>query len=313
MLVVATFYRFFKVISCRVLKAELKDLLENSKLYGTIILAPEGINGTICGSRLNIDKLVAFFKEAGFFSQMEYKESLAQSNPFFRRQIKIKKEIVTLGEPNIDPSSFTGQYVDSRAWDQLLLDPSVVVLDVRNLYETAIGSFVNAIDPKLNNFREFCTFAKTKLDKTVHKRIAMSCTGGIRCEKASAYLLQLGFPEVYQLKGGILKYLEDTAKETSHWQGECFVFDQRVAVNHDRLMGTYEMCFGCRAPLSDEDKKSDAYVESVCCPKCHSDLTKDKHKSRQTRRDQMVRALKDGRKHLGPDAMPKKCQTPSTL
>lgn len=299
MLVVAAFYRFFQLNNPRVVRDELEELFSTSDIYGTILLAKEGINGTVCGSREHIDRLRRYFSSDERMDGMEYKESSAATNPFLRRHIKIKKEIVTMGKPNGDEIFNVGRHVDAREWDALLSDPSVFVLDVRNRYETAIGKFSGAHDPGLDNFSEFPDYVARNLDKTVHKRIAMSCTGGIRCEKASAYLVQAGFEEVYQLNGGVLRYLEDTPKEQSKWQGECFVFDHRVAVDHDLQPGSYTMCFNCRYPLNVDDKKSEKYVEAVACAHCHESVSEKKRRARVERHKQIQLASARGEKHLG--------------
>ncbi len=285
MLIVAAFYRFFRMTNARQVQAGLKELFATSDIFGTILLAEEGINGTVCGSRENIDRLRAYFVFNDLFVDMEYKESFTTENPFIRRHIKIKKEIVTIGVPGLDTVATAGRHVDSHEWNNLLADPAVFVIDVRNRYETALGGFVGAHDPELDSFKEFPAFVANNLDPIIHKRIAMSCTGGIRCEKASAYLAQCGFAEVYQLKGGILKYLEDTPKERSKWRGECFVFDHRVTVDHDLNAGSYTMCFSCRTPLSDEDKKSPDYIEAVACANCKDRVPAAKQSGKKIRHE----------------------------
>ncbi len=305
MVVVAAFYRFFNVDSCAELKAALAEIVRDADIYGTILIAPEGINGTVAGSHHHIDRLRQFFLADKRFLGMEYKESVSTTNPFIRRHIKIKKEIVTMNVPGIEPMKVTGRHVSAREWNELIADSSVVVLDVRNSYETAIGKFDRAIDPQLDNFSEFPAFVEKNLNPQIHKRIAMSCTGGIRCEKASAYLAQQGFDEVYQLNGGILRYFEDTPRADSTFRGECFVFDHRVAVGHDLKPGSYEMCFNCRAPVSAEDKMSPLYQEAVSCSRCAKKLTARKIASKKTRHEQMLLAESRGTAHLGPHAMPK--------
>ncbi len=303
MLVVAAFYRFFRLENCEALKERLQYIVDTSDIYGTILLAHEGINGTVCGSRASIDRLKAAFSDDPRLIGMEYKESYTETNPFIRRHVKIKNEIVSLGQQGIDPSTAHAQYVDAREWDALLADPTVLVLDVRNKYETKVGSFIGAIDPALDNFRQFPDYVAEHLDPKIHKRIAMSCTGGIRCEKASAYLKQQGFDNVYQLHGGILRYMMDTPKDNSSWRGECFVFDHRVTVDHDLKPGSYTMCFNCRLPLSLDDKKSESYVEAVVCAQCCNNTSKQKRDANRDRQQQIRLANSRGETHLGPNAM----------
>lgn len=303
MLVVAAFYRFVTLDSCREVKSTLEQIARTHDIYGTILLAHEGINGTVCGTRAAIDVLRNYFRAHASFKDLTYKESLAEKNPFIRRHIKIKKEIVTFDQPKADPRRKTGHHVNAQQWNDLLADPSVVVLDVRNRYETALGTFKGALDPNIETFKDFPDFVKNQLDPSVHKRIAMSCTGGIRCEKASAYMMELGFSEVYQLDGGVLQYLEDMPQNKSLWQGECFVFDHRVAVDHNLKPGSYSMCFSCRAPLSASDKLSPLFVEDVACPHCHEQLTEKKRKANIDRKVQIARARSVGKSHLGSHAM----------
>jgi|SRR5579871_2225914 len=304
MLVVATFYRFVILSSLEAIKAELEQIANNHDIYGTIIIAEEGINGTVCGTRHAIDSLKSYFSQQELLRDLKYKESNAPENPFLRRHIKIKREIVSFGQPQIDPRAKTGTHVNAVQWNDLLNDPSVIVLDVRNRYETAIGSFSGAVDPEMKTFKDFPRFVQTNLNPAIHKRIAMSCTGGIRCEKASAYMLQVGFAEVYQLDGGILQYLADTTEAESLWRGECFVFDHRVAVGHDHKPGTYSMCYGCREPLSDDDRLSSMYIEEVACPKCYPLLTFERRYNKENRKAQIRRAQALGKIHLGRHAMP---------
>ena len=299
MVIVAALYKFTELRDTAPLQASLMKLCRINGIFGTLLLAPEGINGTIAGSRSGIDAIRDFLKGDGRFIGMEYKESVAQKNPFHRMKVKIKDEIVTMGQSDADPSRIMGTYVDAKQWNQLLEDPEVLVLDVRNRYETAIGSFENALDPMTDSFREFPKFVKENLDPRVHKKIAMSCTGGIRCEKASSYMKSQGFREVYHLKGGVLKYLESTPKEQSKWSGECFVFDQRVSVDHELRKGSYDMCFGCRRPISESDKKNLKYEEGICCPKCSDDRSEGQRRSAQERHRQVLLGEIRGQQHLG--------------
>jgi UPF0176 protein len=227
-------------------------------IKGTILLAAEGINGTIAGSRQAIDAVLGFLQADPRFADLEHKESQADFPPFDRLKVRLKKEIVTLGIPEVDPNEQVGTYVHPRDWNELINDPDVVVIDTRNDYEVDIGTFKGAKNPHTDSFRQFPDYVRRHLNPTQHKKVAMFCTGGIRCEKASSYLLSQGFQEVYHLKGGILKYLEEVPPEISHWQGECFVFDQRVAVKHGLEEGTHILCHSCGHPIAEEGK----------CPRC---------------------------------------------
>jgi UPF0176 protein len=298
-MIVAALYKFVTIEDPKSLQTQLKDLLQIQKISGTLLLAEEGINGTVFGSRLAIDALKDFLHKDSRFDDMEYKESFSDRDPFHRMKVKIKKEIVSFGQPHAHPHKMAGTYVDSKDWDRLVDDPEVTVLDVRNFYEVEIGKFKNTLDPKIKTFREFPLFVKEHLDPRVNKKIAMSCTGGIRCEKASSYLKGMGFPEVYHLKGGILKYLETVPKEKSRWAGECFVFDHRITVDHDLQQGSYDLCFGCRLPISSNDKASPNYQKGIACPRC-IDQRSAKQKNRAlTRHIQLQLAQTRGEKHLG--------------
>lgn len=232
MFVVAAFYRFSTIANCEELKAKLMKLFLEKNIKGTAIIAHEGINGTIAGDRDAIDCFKSLLEDDGRFVGVTYKESFASYNPFQKLKVKIKPEIVTMGVPTVDAASMAGTYVDPEQWNQLIVDPDVVVLDVRNDFEVEMGTFKHAINPKTKTFREFPAFVEHNLSPKTHQKIAMTCTGGIRCEKASAYLKQQGFKEVFHLKGGILQYIEDMPQEHSLWQGDCFVFDERIAVDN---------------------------------------------------------------------------------
>lgn len=303
MFVVAAFYKFVTLDSCAAHQAKLTELAQKHEIFGTILLANEGINGTVCGTRAAIDALGAYFNSHKEFNKLVYKESFSNRNPFLRRHIKVKPEIVTLGQPCANPLQKAGVHVTAHQWNALLDDPSVVVIDVRNRYETALGMFKGAIDPQTSTFKEFPDFVRRHLNPKTHKRIAMSCTGGIRCEKASAFLLTSGFEHVYQLDGGVLQYLEDMPKDHSKWQGECFVFDHRVAVDHNLKPGLYSMCFGCRMPLSAQDKLSPDYVPEVKCPHCSNEMSEQRQTKKRIRAQQMAHAERLGKAHLGHNAM----------
>ncbi|MCE2951647.1 MAG: rhodanese-related sulfurtransferase [Alphaproteobacteria bacterium] len=298
-IVVAALYQFVRLEDYKDLQPRLLSLLRQHHVKGTLLLAKEGINGTVAGTRAGIDALKAFLEADGRFTGLEYKESFSEDQPFLRTKVRLKKEIVTLGVEGIDPNKAKGVYVDSRQWDALLQDPEVVVIDVRNEYEVRLGTFKNAKNPHTETFRAFPDYVKQTLDPTKHKKIAMCCTGGIRCEKASAYMVEQGFEEVYHIKGGILKYIEDTKPEESLWEGECFVFDGRVSVDQALAPGKYELCHGCRFPISQEDRTSLQFVEGVSCPKCY-DTRDEKKRARASERQRQISLAKArGIPHLG--------------
>lgn len=297
--VVAALYRFVLLPDFRELRGPLLYTCRANRLKGTLLLAEEGINGTIAGTRGGIDAVLARLRQDPRFSGMEHKESYVDSMPFYRMKVKLKKEIVTLGIPAVDPNRRVGVRVDSAQWNELIKDPAVLVLDTRNQYEYNIGTFRNAVSPRIRTFHEFPLFVQKHLDPDKHKKIAMFCTGGIRCEKATSYLLEQGFDEVYHLHGGILKYLEEVQPEENLWQGECFVFDGRVAVDQNLERGSHEMCYACRMPLTPEDRKSTAYEEGVSCPHCHATLTKEKRASLRERQNQVNFARARYEQHIG--------------
>lgn len=267
-LVVAAFYKFVRLPDFAEKRDPLLSHCNAQGIRGTILLAAEGINGTIAGSRQAIDSVLSFLRSDPRLVDLEHKESSANSPPFDRMKVRLKQEIVTLGLPDIDPNERVGTYVSPEDWNALIGDPEVTVIDTRNDYEVSIGTFKGAQNPKTASFRQFPDFVRHHLDPTQHKKVALFCTGGIRCEKATAFMITQGFQEVYHLKGGILKYLEDVPDEESLWQGECFVFDQRVAVRESLALGTHEMCQGCGHPISDADKTSPQYQEGISCPYC---------------------------------------------
>lgn len=267
--IVATFYKFVQLGDVDSLRDPLLRHCQAIGLKGTILLAAEGLNGTIAGSRAAVDATLAYLRQDPRLADLQHRESLTgSSQPFQRMKVKIKREIVTLGQPAADPSQQVGKYVDPVEWNRLLMDPEVTVIDTRNRYEVSIGSFQGAIDPQTACFREFPDYVQQRLDPQQHPKVALFCTGGIRCEKATAYLLSQGFDQVYHLKGGILSYLEQMDPEQSLWQGECFVFDQRVAVQHGLEEGSHRMCQACGYPLSPEELNAPEYVEGIQCPYC---------------------------------------------
>lgn len=299
MFVVAALYKFATIVAPEELCAKLKDFTKEHDIFGTLLVASEGINGTVAGSRASIDRLKAYLLNDGRFADMEYKESFASTNPFCRMKVKLKKEIVTLGKPEAKPSEIVGTYVSAEQWNILLADPEVMVIDVRNNYEVEIGTFKGAINPKTESFREFPNFVEN-LELNKETKIAMMCTGGIRCEKASSYMKHIGFSEVYHLKGGILQYLEDIRPEQSQWEGECFVFDNRVSVDHELKVGSYDLCHGCRLPICEADKLSPHFVKGVTCPRCFDKRSEEQKASAKSRQKQIDLAKAQGRKHLGP-------------
>jgi len=277
--------------------------MENQKLRGTLLLAKEGINGTVAGPEKGINVLIEFIKQELGFSALNWKLSYHTDLPFYRAKVKLKKEIVTMGIDEIDPMNIVGTYIKPKDWNTLIEDPDVVLIDTRNDYEVEVGTFKNAVNPKTTSFRQFPDFVKSDLDPKVNKKIAMYCTGGIRCEKSTAYLKGLGFENVYHLEGGILNYLKEVPEEESLWEGECFVFDNRVTVNHQLERGQYDQCHACRMPITEQDKKSNAYVRGQSCPHCFDSQT-DKQKKRFKEREKQVQlANKRGEKHIGADAV----------
>ncbi len=298
-IVVAALYKFAKLDDYKALRAPLLNACIQYNIKGTLLLAAEGINGTVAGSRQSIDSLLNYLKSDPRLAELEHKESYCASQPFYRTKVKLKKEIVTLGVPGIDPTQLVGKYVDAKAWNQLISNPEVLVVDTRNNYEVDIGTFKNAINPNTTNFREFPEFVAQNLNTAKDKTIAMFCTGGIRCEKSTAYLLQQGFKNVYHLKGGILKYLEEVPATESLWQGECFVFDNRVAVNSNLQPGQFDQCHGCRHPLSVADRESDKYHPGVHCPHCFDTLTADQLARFSERHKQVQLAKQRHEQHIG--------------
>ena len=297
--IVAALYKFVTLDDFHELREPLLDACREAGTFGTLLLAREGINGTIAGSRGGIDRVLAYLRADSRLADLEHKESVDESMPFYRMKVKLKKEIVTMGVPGIDPNQAVGTYVSPADWNELVSDPDVLLIDTRNDYEYGIGSFRGAVDPRTTTFREFPEFVRTHLDPRKQKKVAMFCTGGIRCEKASAFMLKEGFEEVYHLQGGILKYLEEVPEQESIWEGECFVFDNRVAVNHQLEKGRYDQCYGCRHPITEEDKLSEKYQKGVCCPRCFDRLTPDQVARFRERQKQVELARARGEAHVG--------------
>ena len=297
--VVAALYRFTKFPDFESFRRPLRELMLEKEVRGTLLLATEGINGTIAGSREAIDSTLAWLREDDRFRGLQVKESYVNENPFYRTKVKLKKEIVTMGVENIDPNHIVGTYVDALDWNNLISDPEVLLLDTRNKYEVEIGTFKNAVNPETDSFREFPEYVEKNLDPIKHKKIAMFCTGGIRCEKSTAYLKQQGFDDVYHLKGGILKYLEEVSEENTLWEGECFVFDNRVTVNHQLEQGSYDQCHACRMPITEKDKNREQYQRGVSCHYCFDKQSKEQVKRYAERERQIQLAKHRGEKHLG--------------
>lgn len=300
---VAALYHFVILDNYEEMKDVLHQKMIELEVKGTLLLAKEGINGTVAGTQSSVDQLLDWIKSDTRLATLRYKFSYDEEMPFYRTRVKLKKEIVTMGVEGIDPNQVVGTYVAASDWNALISDADVTLIDTRNDYETKIGTFKNAIDPHTDSFRQFPEYMKNNHDPKKNKKVAMFCTGGIRCEKSTAYLKELGYEEVYHLQGGILKYLEEVPEEESLWLGECFVFDNRVSVNHQLEKGQYDMCHGCRLPISEEDKKSPYYQQGVCCHNCHDSIS-DKQKQRfQEREKQMQLATDRGESHIGSDVL----------
>ncbi|MEM8721988.1 MAG: rhodanese-related sulfurtransferase [Cyanobacteria bacterium P01_G01_bin.39] len=288
---VATFYKFVEIYDLKAKKEQIFAWCTDRQVKGTIILAEEGINGTISGSHEAIADILQALQTVPELQDLEHKESTSENLPFARLKVKIKPEIVTLGIPEINPNQNVGTYVEPQDWNQIISNPEVVVIDTRNEYEVKLGSFQRAKNPHTESFREFPEYVAQNLDPDVQPKVAMFCTGGIRCEKASSYLLSQGFKEVYHLKGGILKYLENVSPTESMWQGECFVFDERVAVKEGLEPGSHELCYACGHPISAADQASPQYEPDISCPHCYEQLTPEK-KARQLNRHRARMAKK---------------------
>ncbi|MEW6992319.1 rhodanese-related sulfurtransferase [Colwelliaceae bacterium 6441] len=298
---VCALYKFVRLENFEQLKTPLLTVMLDNEVKGTLLLANEGINGTVAGSQAGIDKVLSHLANDERFGVVSHKFSYADENPFQRSKVKLKKEIVTMGVEGIDPTLTVGTYVKPKDWNALISDPEVLLVDTRNDYEVEIGTFEHAVNPNTETFREFPDYVAKNLDKNKHKKVAMFCTGGIRCEKSTAYLKEQGFEDVYHLEGGVLKYLEEVDQENSMWKGECFVFDGRVAVGHGLEQGQYDQCFACRYPITEEEKQSEHYVKGVSCPKC-IDKYDEEQRSRFAERERQINLAKArGEKHIGGD------------
>lgn len=302
-IVVAALYKFVALPDFETRQAHLKRVCLRAGVKGTLLLAHEGINGTVAGTHNAISALLDYLRQQAPFSDVEVKYSFAAEMPFHRLKVRLKKEIVTLGQPAIDPTNTVGTYVAPQDWNALIEDPDTLVIDTRNDYEVAIGTFENAINPETKSFREFADYVEHQLKPLVAEtkpaKIAMFCTGGIRCEKSTSYLLEQGFENVFHLKGGILKYLEEMPDEDSKWQGDCFVFDNRVSVGAGLKQGDYDMCHACRMPITQADMQDEKYQAGVSCPKCYGQHSPTQLKRFQDRQKQMELAKARGTTHIG--------------
>ena len=300
-ILVAALYKFVEIDDLLSLQSDLHEICEKNNIMGTILIANEGINGTISGKTNEINQTISLLKSDKRFTNIEIKYSSTDKQPFHRMKVRLKKEIVTIGLPKINPNKKVGTYVKPDDWNDLISDPNVVVIDTRNKYETKIGSFQNALDPETSSFREFPDWVKKfkSSKENANKKIAMFCTGGIRCEKASSLMKEEGFEDVYHLQGGILKYLETIDKENSLWNGECFVFDQRVCLTDELEVGSYKMCFACRMPITEEEMQNEKYIEGISCIYCYDKTTKEKKERLGSRQKQILLAKERGEKHLG--------------
>ena len=300
-ILVATLYKFFKVDDLVALQDQLYAICNKNNVMGTILIANEGVNGTISAKPREIEKTLISIQKDDRFSEIEIKYSSTNKQPFHKMRVRLKKEIVTIGLPEINPNKTVGTYVKPEQWNDIISDPDVILIDTRNKFEIKIGSFKNALDPRTTSFRDFPEWVKKfKQDKTnTNKKIAMYCTGGIRCEKASSLMKEEGFNEVYHLQGGILKYLEQVEKEKSLWEGECFVFDDRVCLTENLEVGSYKMCFACRMPITEEEINDDRYEEGISCLYCYDKTTEEKKERFESRQKQIELSKLRGEKHIG--------------
>jgi len=301
MLIVAALYHFTRFENPAALKAPLARVCCSRGVKGSLLLAPEGINGTIAGTRAGIDAALAHIRALPGCAGLEWKEAETADMPFGRMKVRLKREIVTMGQPDVDPRARVGHHVPPADWNALITAPDVAVIDTRNAYEVAIGTFQGAVDPGTRSFSEFPAWWEANKHRFHNKRIAMFCTGGIRCEKSTNYLLGQGVEEVFHLKGGILKYLEEVPQGDSLWQGGCFVFDQRVAVGHGLAPTGHLLCHACRRPLQPEDRLRPEYEDGVSCHHCATEFTEERRAGFRERQRQIALALARGERHLGPD------------
>ena len=300
---IAAFYKFVDWNNLKKKKSDIEKLCLKNNIVGTILLANEGINGTIAGSEESVLAVIQGLKDDPLLLDIEPKFSKAEGEIFKRMKVRFKKEIVSMGMENIRPANLKGKTVKASDWNALISNPKTLVIDTRNQYECAIGTFKGSLDPKTKSFREFPKWSKNNLKALMKKegktKVAMFCTGGIRCEKASSYLLDEGIKQVYQLEGGILKYLENISSDESLWEGECFVFDERVSIQHGLVEGNYSMCHACRMPIDDDDMKSKKYSEGISCPHCYATHSEERKERFAERQKQIKLAKIRNEKHLG--------------
>ena len=301
--IISTFYKFLVLENYKELKIKFDKSLSKTNIKGTILLANEGVNGTIAGSESDLKEFFLYMDKFSQFKDINPKFSSSNKNPFLRMKVRLKKEIVTIGIPEVSPSNLVGKYLNIEEWNEFLNESDSMIIDTRNHYEVSIGTFKNSINPKIKSFRNFPNWVqKNLIDKKVSKKskIGMFCTGGIRCEKSTSYLKRLGFENVFHLDGGILKYLENVKSDENEWKGECFVFDYRVSLNSSLEKGEYDMCYACRMPLSKENKKNKHYLKGQSCEYCYEQIT-IKQKKRFNEREKQIKLLKvRNLKHLGP-------------
>lgn len=291
-IVVAALYRFVPLDDFRQRREPMLEQMVANGVRGTLLLASEGINGTIAGSRTGIDAVLGYLRSDPRLAELEVKESCCDTMPFRRSRVRLKKEIVTLGVEGLNPLDAVGTYVDPEDWNDLIDNPEVTLIDTRNDYEVAIGTFQGARSPDTHSFREFPDFVDQELDPAKHKKVAMFCTGGIRCEKSTALLKQRGFTEVYHLRGGILKYLEVVPPEQSKWKGECFVFDRRVSVGHGLAVGQHDLCYACGWPITQADQRHPDFRAGVHCPRCVDQIT-DEQRQRFAERQRQIELARE--------------------
>ena len=299
MFLTAAFYKFVELRDFAALRAPLLAFCEEREIRGTILLAAEGINGTIAGKPESVRAALARLRQDPRLADLEHKESSAAKTPFYRMKVRLKREIVTMGVPQVNPALMAGTYVKPQEWNKLLEDPDVVVVDVRNDYEVALGSFAGALNPRTKSFRELPDWVRNAAALRDKPRVAMFCTGGIRCEKSTAFLRAQGFEEVYHLQGGILKYLETVPASESRWEGDCFVFDERVAVGQGLRPGRHELCRSCRNPIGAAEKAAPSYVAGVSCPQCYDQKSDAKKAGLRERQRQVELAQQRNDVHIG--------------
>ncbi len=298
---VVSLYRFLDLKDPESFRDQLKALCDEQRLLGTVLVATEGFNGTLAGSEESVRTVMNWIREQlGITEELDARWTDSVDAPFRKMRVKVKTEIVTLGRPDILPHKGTGEHVNAARWNELISDPEVVVIDTRNHYEVEVGTFPGALDPGNDSFREFTEFAKELAEQSTDRPLAMFCTGGIRCEKATALMLELGFDDVYHLQGGILNYLSEVEEAENKWHGECFVFDTRVAVDRDLAEGGYVQCHACRRPLSTADLQSPEYREGVSCPLCINEVDEDRLARLEERQRQVMLATERGETHIGP-------------